>query len=356
MLVKVSICFFLLRLPVNKNYKRPLQGIILLLIVSHTILILLWMIQCIPLRAAWNRSVSGKCFTRNQKLQIILSQAIISVFGDYALALYPILILRKLKMSLRHKIGLAVLMGLGVVTGACGTVRAALNASSVATDATYGGITNWFWRLFEVNIGIVCACIPALVPGFKWARTQFIIRQKALQAKFGHGQRLMDPQDIPPRRPEIKGLRRPEPVVTMSESDRALLGRVRENISLGDLEVQGSTTQVPSSGETSYGRRVGGVEKDSLAGNRDHRELEGRSSPFSQGNPSSERTIVEQCSTNTSHGLRSALVGSGNPKRSLELNLDPDFKEHRSLWSRILNSFSESRLSSKLKSSLGSAS
>ena len=35
---------------------------------------------------------------------------------------------------------------------------------------TDGGITNWFWRLFEVNLGIICACVPPLAPLYKWSR------------------------------------------------------------------------------------------------------------------------------------------------------------------------------------------
>ncbi|KAL8868323.1 MAG: hypothetical protein Q9174_005068 [Haloplaca sp. 1 TL-2023] len=36
----------------------------------------------------------------------------------------------------------------------------------------YGGIPNWYWRLFEVQLGIVAGCIPTLRPGYKWVRTK----------------------------------------------------------------------------------------------------------------------------------------------------------------------------------------
>lgn len=44
-----------------------------------------------------------------------------------------------------------------------------LNFQSIpAKDVTYDGIDNWFWRLFEVQLGIIAACVPALRPGYKW--------------------------------------------------------------------------------------------------------------------------------------------------------------------------------------------
>lgn len=110
-LTKVSICFFLLRLPVSKKYTRPLQVSILLLIVSNVALTLLWILHCIPVSAAWNPRVSGKCFSKKQQLDIILAQAIISIVSDFALALYPVLILRNLQTTLKRKVGICLLMG-----------------------------------------------------------------------------------------------------------------------------------------------------------------------------------------------------------------------------------------------------
>lgn len=34
-------------------------------------------------------------------------------------------------------------------------------------DTTWTSVPNWYWRSFEVCIGVVAACIPALRPGYK---------------------------------------------------------------------------------------------------------------------------------------------------------------------------------------------
>lgn len=70
-------------------------------------------------------------------------------------------------MPLKSKIGLCALMGLGVIVGACCIVRMVLNFQAIPLDLTYGGIDNWFWRLIEVQLGIIAACAPALRPGYK---------------------------------------------------------------------------------------------------------------------------------------------------------------------------------------------
>lgn len=35
------------------------------------------------------------------------------------------------------------------------------------SDPTWESITNWYWRSWEVCIGVTAACIPALRPGYK---------------------------------------------------------------------------------------------------------------------------------------------------------------------------------------------
>lgn len=106
--------------------------------------------------------------SREAKEGIILAQAVISVVSDFAFATFPILFLWRVQIDLRTKIGLWVLMCLGFITGACCLVRTVLNNQSVPLDGTYDGIINWLWRLFEVQIGIIAACIPTLRPFYLW--------------------------------------------------------------------------------------------------------------------------------------------------------------------------------------------
>lgn len=175
MFTKISICLFLMRIPTAKALIRPLQAAVVGLIVSNLIIVVLWIVQCQPLEGAWDSDVKAKCFSRGQLQRIIMAQAVISVVSDFAFAAFPILILWRVQMALRAKIAICLLMGLGVITGACCIVRTVLNWQSLPKyDDTYGGIDNWYWRTFEVQLGIIAASIPALRPGYKWLISKFV--------------------------------------------------------------------------------------------------------------------------------------------------------------------------------------
>ena len=162
MWTKVSICLFLLRIPNSRPLRVPLQWAVAFLLFSNTILTTLWIMQCQPLHAAWDGE--GTCMSRGGLQGIVLAQAIISVVSDFVFATLPILFLWRVQVDFTTKAGLWLLMCLGFITGAFCLVRTVLNDESVPLDATYTGIVNWVWRLFEVSIGIIAACIPTLRP------------------------------------------------------------------------------------------------------------------------------------------------------------------------------------------------
>jgi len=140
----------------------PLQVSVIFLIFSNTVLTVMWIMQCQPLHAAWDGE--GTCMSRQEKEAMIMTQAIISIVSDFVFATFPIVILWRLQIDMKTKIGLWVLMCLGFITGACCIVRTVLNGQSMAEDYSYGGIVNWVWRTFEVQVGIIAACIPTLRP------------------------------------------------------------------------------------------------------------------------------------------------------------------------------------------------
>ena len=42
-----------------------------------------------------------------------------------------------------------------------------MNWQNVNSDPTWASIDNWYWRSWEVSLGIIAACVPALRPGYK---------------------------------------------------------------------------------------------------------------------------------------------------------------------------------------------
>ena len=77
MATKVSICLLLLRISPNQRIIRPIQSLVAFLILSNVVLSLVWIFQCIPVDAAWDKSKrkTAKCFSQGQLQRIIISQA-----------------------------------------------------------------------------------------------------------------------------------------------------------------------------------------------------------------------------------------------------------------------------------------
>ncbi|KAL8957260.1 MAG: hypothetical protein Q9193_005420, partial [Seirophora villosa] len=171
MWTKVSICLFLIRIPQSRVLKRPLQWAVAFLLFSNAVLTVMLIMQCQPLHAAWDDRVpgGGRCLSLDAKMGIVLAQAVISVVSDFAFAALPVFFLWRTQIDLKTKIGLWLLMGLGVITGVLCLVRTVINNQSFPEDESYGGIVNWVWRLFEVSIGIIAACVPTLRPFYTWA-------------------------------------------------------------------------------------------------------------------------------------------------------------------------------------------
>ncbi|KAL6720576.1 hypothetical protein ACLMJK_002500 [Lecanora helva] len=161
---KISICLFLLRLSQFNKLKRVLWYLIGFLIISHSILFLLVVLQCKPIHKAWDLGAPGSCFSQQTVVDINIVQGVISFLTDLICAAFPIVLLRNLSIRRQSYIGLCFLMGLGVVTGAIAIARTATMNEIKSEDLSWDGIPNAITRIFEVNIGNIAACIPLLKP------------------------------------------------------------------------------------------------------------------------------------------------------------------------------------------------
>ncbi|KAG8531786.1 uncharacterized protein KY384_003422 [Bacidia gigantensis] len=164
MWTKISICLFLVRFTNNQRLRTVMYWTVGFLLISNTVMTVMWIMQCQPVNNAWVLDGKGTCMSKFEKEAVILTQAIISIVSDFVFAAFPIFYFWRLQVDLKTKIGLWLLMCLGFITGVCCIVRTVLNGQSLPDDETYDGIVNWTWRLFEVQMGIIAACIPTLRP------------------------------------------------------------------------------------------------------------------------------------------------------------------------------------------------
>ena len=73
-LSKISICLFLLRLSKFDRLRRSLQGLIVIIVLTHVPLTLLMIFQCNPVQKYWNTTLPGSCFSKSTVERIIIAQ------------------------------------------------------------------------------------------------------------------------------------------------------------------------------------------------------------------------------------------------------------------------------------------
>ena len=92
-----------------------------------------------------------------------------SAVSDISLALYPIAIVWNLHMHLRMKIGLCLLMGFGVVAGACAIIRTSeLHVLSNTAAISFGVLPLTASAMTEMWITMIVASIPPSRPVIKF--------------------------------------------------------------------------------------------------------------------------------------------------------------------------------------------
>ena len=120
--------------------------------------------QCKPIHALWDHRVKGHCDGVNGwNLDVAFVQGSWCAATDLILALYPITIFWNLQMRLRIKIGICVLLGLGVFTSVCGAIKTYYIHLILSTeDPTYDFSPLLIWITTEMWLTIIISSIPPL--------------------------------------------------------------------------------------------------------------------------------------------------------------------------------------------------
>ncbi|KAL9030917.1 MAG: hypothetical protein Q9180_006858 [Flavoplaca navasiana] len=63
-------------------------------------------------------------------------------------------------------------MGLGVITGGICIGRTALSGQVKSMDVSWAGVPNALARVFEINLGIIAACMPIMKPFVRYVKAR----------------------------------------------------------------------------------------------------------------------------------------------------------------------------------------
>lgn len=146
---------------------------------AGTVLTLMNIFQCRPINAAWSPlETSSKCIPL---LTEFICAAPVNIVTDLAILALPIPVLTGMRLPPRQKTILVLTFGLGIFVTIVDVIRIyylqqAISAvpTSISEDpnSRFGGqqefsfnaSLSFMWSAVEVNVGIMCACVPTLKP------------------------------------------------------------------------------------------------------------------------------------------------------------------------------------------------
>lgn len=250
--VKVSFALMLLRISPSKPLRRFLWGMIVLQITLGVYNTLATLLQCVPVRKAWDLlgTVPGHCWSSKSVRISSITVSVIHILTDFMLALLPISFLRRIQRPIRERIIVGVLMGLGFFAGIASILKivAAMDFGKTG-DQLNESITIGMWSVIEELVGFIVICVPCLRSPFQRA-LQYCgvisvrIRQHTLTRGYG-------------RTYESDGLDK-RYVRSQSQSRLATIeGDVESSFKMKDLGTEASEDEMQwrnSTQETSSGR------------------------------------------------------------------------------------------------------
>ncbi|KDN65621.1 hypothetical protein CSUB01_03153 [Colletotrichum sublineola] len=162
-LSKLSILASYLRIaPLGSSFRRlTWAAIAVIFTLLLTFLVVLWT-QCSPAWHYWDLFVENRnCVDEWPPLA---SQSITTVATDIVVYILPIPTLFRLRLAATQRVVLIFLFSLGTVVVVAGVMRTywIYYVEEKTYDVTWEGFDLWIWTALEVNLAVVCGCVPVL--------------------------------------------------------------------------------------------------------------------------------------------------------------------------------------------------
>lgn len=180
MATKTSILIFYVHISKNKKYFRLAAYITIVVVnIAGGVLTLVSIFVCNPISKTFSDKSNQKCI---RLVTLYFAAAPTNVATDIVILILPIPILTKMHLPLKQKVILLFTFALGIfvmvvdvirinvlqdtilIITAGGRVPSLTDSFEDTTDFAYLVAPALMWSSVEINVGIVCACIPTLRP------------------------------------------------------------------------------------------------------------------------------------------------------------------------------------------------
>ncbi|KAF1934748.1 hypothetical protein EJ02DRAFT_167359 [Clathrospora elynae] len=166
--IKLSIGFFLLRLADRTRWRPFLIGMLCFIGVFTIASTFAIIFQCSPVAAGWDFTLrppigTAKCYDSDIFKNIGVFNSSVNIATDLLFALIPIPMVWKLQVTLRTRIGLALILSLGLFASAVAIYKTPIQYNFFKeTDFSGHGAWYYIWQQIEMHVGILAACLPTL--------------------------------------------------------------------------------------------------------------------------------------------------------------------------------------------------
>lgn len=160
---KISILCFYLRIFPQRPFRTAVFIVIGLNVGYFVTFFFTTIFQCRPVHGAWTRwddSFHGHCSAVNAQGWVT---AALNLALDIATLGLPLRPLAKLSLSLRRKLMVMFMFSLGFFVTIISILRLkSLVALANTQNPTWDYVWIAFWTCLEIEVGIICACLPAI--------------------------------------------------------------------------------------------------------------------------------------------------------------------------------------------------
>ncbi|KAF9894149.1 hypothetical protein FE257_009122 [Aspergillus nanangensis] len=162
--VKTAILVLYLRLSPEKRFRQMTYAIMIFVAFYSLLSILLFTIGCMPVKAMWDITLMdhAKCI---DQLAFVYANAAFNIFSDLVTLILPIRLCWDLQASSKQKALLLLLFIMGSFACVVAIVRIVTMVPFLhSNDFTWYKVTIAKWCMVEINVGIICACLPTMRP------------------------------------------------------------------------------------------------------------------------------------------------------------------------------------------------
>jgi hypothetical protein len=159
---KISILFFYLRVFPSKGFRNLTYGVMGLSVAYTIAFFFATTFQCVPISLAWTQwdgLHEGRC--NDIHLQGWIAAAI-NIVLDAIVMILPLRHLAKLNMSLKKRLMVMAMFSLGIFVIVVSAIRLySLIHFANTQNITWNYVDAGLWSLIEIDVSIVCGCMPA---------------------------------------------------------------------------------------------------------------------------------------------------------------------------------------------------